>query len=366
MEVEVILIYRQDPLPYSGIASRTEIYRRYIESDNHHIDHIICPKPNRHFDKVQYTYYKPLVTPFNSLNKKLEKLAIYKALKNIVKPKRKYIVKVIDDSGLLIHLKDLFKTKFANSNFFTIYCIHGYELNFTPSKMRTYNEIVDLNVYLTMKSYDYNKAKHNVLTPLSNVIHNGVDIDHFKPVEKRERHEIKKMLNIPEDSPIFFWCSQDRQKKGLSLTLNFFKTIKRKYPKALLLIAGINRTIQQNGIMNLGKIPNLDLPKYYQIADVYLFTSLCYEGFPLSLTEALKCGCYCIASDYGGVEEVLNFGKYGRLIKRPHFKKEWIDAIDEYFNNPIVFDRIPEEKYSSKKWNQEMNKLLMDIKNMNE
>ena len=69
----------------------------------------------------------------------------------------------------------------------------------------------------------------------------------------------------------------------------------------------------------------------------YLFSTLWQEGFGLSLLEALKCGDYCIASNMGAVSEVLNEGKYGKLIDCPHFVNSWVEAIleslDEYVNN---------------------------------
>jgi glycosyltransferase involved in cell wall biosynthesis len=349
-------------LPYEGIASHTEIYRKYLESSEHQIDYIVCPEPIKKFKNLTYAFYNPRISKFKTLNKKLERKAIFSALKKIIKSDNKYIIKVIDDSGLLIHLNDIINTKFSSLNFYIIYFLHGHELNFSEKKMKAFNEIVNLNVYLTSLSYNFNLKNQNKLIPRAKVIHNGIDTSRFKPINKKEKKIIKKEMGFTEESTIFLWCANSDPKKGIGLALSIFKKVKQNYPKAILLVIGIKEKIDQNGVVNIGRIPNTELPKYYQIADIYLFTSLWAEGFPLTLTEALKSGCYCIASNYGGVAEVLNFGKYGKLVKKPHFEDQWIKAIDEYFHNPIKFENIPEEKYSSDTWNCEMNKLLIEIK----
>jgi glycosyltransferase involved in cell wall biosynthesis len=47
----------------------------------------------------------------------------------------------------------------------------------------------------------------------------------------------------------------------------------------------------------------------------FLFiSSLWKEGFVIVLAEALKSSCYCIASNQGGIHEVLQFGKIGRSL----------------------------------------------------
>ena len=104
------------------------------------------------------------------------------------------------------------------------------------------------------------------------------------------------------------------------------------------------------------------MPQYYQISDCYLFPTLCHEGFGLSLIEALNCGCYCIASALGGVPEVLQYGKLGKLIENPNFVSEWVKAVDDYLNQidaPIVLDT---PVYTAQQWNARMNEIIQEAK----
>ena len=104
-----------------------------------------------------------------------------------------------------------------------------------------------------------------------------------------------------------------------------------------LLVIGTNNNIVNKGVRFLGQIPNNQLAQYYQLADFYLFPTLCHEGFGLSLAEALKCGLYCIASNNGSVAEVLNYGEYGRVIENPNLVKNWVSeiglSIKDYIQN---------------------------------
>jgi glycosyltransferase involved in cell wall biosynthesis len=158
------------------------------------------------------------------------------------------------------------------------------------------------------------------------------------------------------------WCSNDRPKKGLKLLLDAWKRVYSNSHDAVLLVIGSKKQIPVSGVVYLGSIPNDDLPKYYQISDCYLFPTLCHEGFGLSLIEALNCGCYCIASALGGVPEVLQYGKLGRLIEHPNFVSEWIEAMNNYLNqieNPIIIDR---EIYTAQEWTLNMNKIIQEAK----
>src|SRR5690606_33475577 len=107
-----------------------------------------------------------------------------------------------------------------------------------------------------------------------------------------------------------------------------------------------------------GKIPNDKLPEYYQVSDVYLFPTLCKEGFGMTLIEALHCGNYCIASEYGGVPEVLQNGRFGKLIANSHFVNEWVEAMNHYLENVESPFEHPGDLYSMHSWNHGMDRII--------
>ena len=66
----------------------------------------------------------------------------------------------------------------------------------------------------------------------------------------------------------------------------------------------------------ISKVPNNDLPKYYQQCDVFVLPSINQgEAFGMVLLEAMACGKPVIASRLPGVRSVFKNGKQGLLVE---------------------------------------------------
>jgi glycosyltransferase involved in cell wall biosynthesis len=65
----------------------------------------------------------------------------------------------------------------------------------------------------------------------------------------------------------------------------------------------------------LGWVPNTDLPPYYRAAAVSVIPSL-EEGFGIPAAEAMGCETPVVASDAGGLPEVVEHGVTGLIVPR--------------------------------------------------
>ena len=110
-------------------------------------------------------------------------------------------------------------------------------------------------------------------------------------------------------------------------------------PNIELIIIGTHNEVFGKQITWLERKNASKLAKYYQATDYYLFSTLCHEGHPLSLTEALKCGAKCLASNIDPVSEVLQEGDLGLLVDYPNFVSSWVNAIEHALNNDIDFNK---------------------------
>ncbi|MEI6154461.1 MAG: glycosyltransferase family 4 protein, partial [Deltaproteobacteria bacterium] len=63
----------------------------------------------------------------------------------------------------------------------------------------------------------------------------------------------------------------------------------------------------------LGSLPNNTLPSFYNFVDCFVLPSL-FEAFGITLIEAMSCGKTVIASNVGGIPEVVDDGYNGILI----------------------------------------------------
>lgn len=356
----IVILFSQFPLPYHHIGSWTTMYRNYLQSENE-IDVIVCPAPQQRFEKIRYQIVQD--NPWMRLRKKISRnnhLAYIQAFEKVIRPDQKYVLQVVDNFGLAKALQHYIDQKGIRDNCHLQFFYHG----FVPSEAgynTAFFEKTDEIVVLTQDAYKAFRDKFNVLPSRFSVLHNGIDAQKFHPVTPEVKRELKKKHGF-EGKKIFLWCAQDRPKKGLHLMLESWKILRGKHPEAMLLILGCEPRTPQANVFYGGRIANDLLPQYYQMSDVYLFPTLCQEGFGLSLIEALHCGCYCIASAMGGVPEVLQYGQLGQLIERPHFVQEWIDAIDGYLSGNAPSFAIPKELYTTQQWNEGMTALIQNAK----
>jgi len=358
--VKVILI-SQVPLPFSKIGSWTTLYKNYLE-DHNQIDYIVCCKPEKLFDEVQYSFVN--LTIWNKIQSKIlkkKKTEYIQALDKLIVPGEKYIIQIVDNYGMVKPLRDYLVLKGISENCYIQFFYHGFlpypQLN---SGSNFYGLINELTL-LTKDSYQKHVKNIDILPDHFSVLHNGIDTGKFKKVSASRKKELKQEFGL-NDKRVFIWCSQDKPKKGLDLILDVWKKVYIKQKDIVLLVIGCDPREETSGVVFLGKIPNDKLPKYYQASDCYLFPTLYQEGFGLSLVEALHCGNYCIASALGGVPEVLQYGELGKLIENPNSILEWENAINDFLNGNFEIPEFSSELYSSKKWNAEMNEIIINAK----
>jgi glycosyltransferase involved in cell wall biosynthesis len=107
--------------------------------------------------------------------------------------------------------------------------------------------------------------------------------------------------------------------------LRAYAQIVDSHPAALLIVGGICRgedrkifdelksSIPHAKIVVTGYVSNHDLPSYYLLMDVIVHPSL-RDGLPNVLLEAMACGKPVIATPVGGVIDVLDDCRNGRIV----------------------------------------------------
>lgn len=357
-----VILISQISLPYSKIGSWTTLYKNYIDCDSNQIDYIVCEQPNEMFDGVKYSFVK--INFAAKLYRKFTAkryVAYLKAFKKIISKDEKYVIQIVDNFYIVKHVVDFLDKNKLRDNCYIQFFYHGHPPFLDNLKGESFFESINEMVLLTHQSYLAHKNYYRSFPCKVSILHNGIDTDSFFKLNDREKKLLRSEFE-PQDKQIFVWCSQDRPKKGLHIILEVWKRVYLNHKNIELWIIGCDPKSEQEGVKYFGKIPNDSIAKYLQVADCYIFSSLCQEGFPMSLTEALHCGCYCIASAVGGVAEVLEDGKYGKLVENPNFVEAWEEAIIEYMEKPKQFEYLSENLYSTKSWNLGMNKIISDAK----
>lgn len=139
----------------------------------------------------------------------------------------------------------------------------------------------------------------------------GVDLSErftLNPAVSRSSHEILFVGRLVE-------------KKGLRYLIDAMPMVLEQVPNAFLTIVGfgpeeaaLKQQIQRLGleakVCFLGAVPQAGLPALYQRAALFVApfvqaASGDQEGLPVTLMEAIACGCSVVAGDVAGVEDLL-------------------------------------------------------------
>ncbi|NBL64837.1 glycosyltransferase [Flavobacterium sp. NST-5] len=356
-----VILLSQFPLPYSKIGSWTTLYKNYLQNA-HSIDYIVCSPPEIKFQGVDYALVKnDFSTKLGQKFFKKKYTDYFNALEEVVQPNEKYILQVIDNYGIVPHLEKWLQRKKLRQQFYIQFFYHGFPPFFGNFAGREFFNFIDEMVLLTYDSYKAHRDYYTILPAKFSVLHNGIDTQKFFKVTEIQKQQLKAKFKV-SNKTIFVWCSQDRPKKGLDLILDVWNRIYSEEKNMELWVIGATRNQTIKGVKFLGRIENDLLPEYFQASDCYLFPTLNHEGFGLSLIEALHCGNYCIASAMGGVPEVLQYGKLGKLIENPHFILEWVKAMEDFLQQPKPEITIPDGFYSKESWNEGMNAIIASAK----
>ncbi len=147
------------------------------------------------------------------------------------------------------------------------------------------------------------------------VLRNGVDLQAFTP---GNRKDARKALGLC--GPVIVSAGHLIPRKGHDLVIDALG----KIPDATLLIAGdgaarmqLERQAKRAGLAArvrfLGAVAPEKMPEVYRAADILVLASS-REGWPNVLLEAMACGAPCVATDVGGVGEVIRAPAAGRVV----------------------------------------------------
>lgn len=355
-------------LPSTKIGSWNIMFSRLIEAKPSLFTHIICPKSESNQSDFKYHIVNPPLIKsykFQKIVKHYRYRNYYRVLKKILKSENYVTINIIDNINMLLSIHQLLEKNNLRHKAILIYHLHGYELYIDDSSL--FYKSADKLLVLTNTTYN-NLLKEKQDYPCRiKQIYNGIDTNLFYPIPQEKQINIRKELNFEEDKIYYLWVSQDRKKKGLHVILEAWETFIKDKPNVRLLVIGTDKDkYQKEQVIFLGRILNNQLPKYYQIATFFLFSTLCHEGHPLALTEALVSGCYCLASNIKPIPEVLNNGEYGVLVPSPDRSKSWVEALDyaylRYEKKGHEF-KIPNKKYSLINWFDNMEGLIQEEHN---
>ena len=156
------------------------------------------------------------------------------------------------------------------------------------------------------------------------LIYNGIELDRYLPVSAEGKYRILlQETGLDPDAMIIGSVGRLSPVKGFKYLLRAFKdVISRFHGKTQLLVMGegpekdsLLHLARQLGIADNVFLVSAAAPleKYLALMDVFCLPSL-KEGLGLSLMEAMAASRACIASDIGGLSELITHEHDGILV----------------------------------------------------
>jgi glycosyltransferase involved in cell wall biosynthesis len=183
---------------------------------------------------------------------------------------------------------------------------------------RLSDSIITLSTSLRHDLADrYRIAPKNHLT----VLPLGYDLAPFVTAKDHD-NDFRQQWHIPDDVPLIGIIGRLIPVKHHVLFLQVAQQIHAHLPQAHFVIVGdgilrpdLEHQAQQLGLGDCVTFTGWqsDMPRIYGALDAVVITSK-NEGTPVPLIEALVAGVPVVATDVGGVRDVLGGGDYGRIV----------------------------------------------------
>lgn len=160
------------------------------------------------------------------------------------------------------------------------------------------------------------------------------------------------------EAPILGVVSRLEPIKGMDLVVPAFAEVLKRFPEVRLLVVGdgsLRATMEQQAeelgcadrITWVGRQPQEELNRWYGQMDIVLMPSRS-EGFGLTAIEAMANGCVMVASNVGGLPEVVRDGVCG-LLHRTEDVHDMAEKICMLLDDAALYDRLRTQALSEVK-----------------
>jgi teichuronic acid biosynthesis glycosyltransferase TuaC len=165
---------------------------------------------------------------------------------------------------------------------------------------------ISISEQMTKELVDLGINKNTIL-----YLPNGVDVHTFKP-------------NVPKEDDLLLFVGRVTSSKGLHTLIKSLRFLEKPIRLAIIgpmdpiyrpyiekLVEKENQK-EKHEITFLGAMDRTAIVKWYQRASIFVLPSF-WEGFPVTILEALSCETPIIATPVGGIPEVIKDHKTGIL-----------------------------------------------------
>jgi len=379
------ITYTFSPYNKGGADIYTENIAKYMAKIGHEVVVIACKPTFDEFsikeeirDKIKIYWFYPLnVASFYEIGRKNKFLQViwrvldvwnphsYYIVKKILKKERPDVVHTNTPSGFSPSIFNAVKSL----NIPLVHTLHDYylicpritllhsngEICETPSIFCKFyqwiNEKLIAHPDTLISPSEFTLKKHKeydlFVESQSLAIPNGIELNNYN----FEYHDENK------NSFDILYVGVLAKHKGIDILVNAIKKIKNKNINLHICGDGeykekIEDMVKKDRRITVyGRVSDEHLDELYKKADVFVLPSIWYENFPVTIQESFRAGIPVIASDIGGVPELIKDGYNGFLFEAGNLR-ELRRILEKLINDPYNLRKMKKNAFKSvKKYN---------------
>lgn len=235
----------------------------------------------------------------------------------------------------------------AFSNVPTAVVFHSYPFPFhlRKVKLRAYRWAWNRNQqWIAVCDHSRSLMSETFGIPLERIkrIYTGIQL---KPSAQQEvahtRQAVRAELGIPQQATVLLTVGRLECAKGYQFLIEVLPDLIREFPSLRCVWVGegedrlwLQRLAHEHGVADYVMMTGhrSDVSRMMQAADMFVLPSL-FEGLPFVLLEAMAQRMPIIASDAGGIPELIHDGVHGVLV-RAGDRSSLLQALRRAFANP--------------------------------
>jgi glycosyltransferase involved in cell wall biosynthesis len=156
------------------------------------------------------------------------------------------------------------------------------------------------------------------------LIPNGVDETYYRPADATTKQRLRETLDLPASAVVFLFVGRFVRRKGLLDLLNAWQLVVGTEDDIYLVLAGAGQdqpdSVESDVLAKVDQFPAVrhmglvdDPIDLYRVADVFVLPSY-REGLPNALLEGMACGLAPVATDIGGIADIIEPGRNGLTV----------------------------------------------------
>ena len=291
-------------------------------------------------DLVESIYFLPMSREIKIGNV----LKSVSKLKRILKKEKPSIIYMHSSmAGAVGRIANLFNFKVK-----LLYNAHGWYFNakISKKKKKFYALIERILALRTTKIINISKSEYDSalkykIAPERKmcVIENGIDFTKFEGCDKY-REETRKKYNIGDNEIVIGVVGRLSEQKDPMTTIKAFNEVYKENKNVRLMYVGSGEL--ENEVMEYAKENNLqhlvtitgwvdNTERYIPAFDIAILPSK-WEGFGLAIIEYMACKKPIVASNVGGIADIIKDNENGFLIEKENYNR-LTQKVIEILNN---------------------------------